>query len=62
MTVNKKDEVYISYIGDLARTPPDGILLVEQDADYVRACHELSHRGKSDTPLELWVRSKNHES
>ncbi len=62
MTVNKKEEVYISYIGDLAHTPPEGVLLVEQNADYVRACHELSHRGKSDTPLELWVRSKNHES
>ncbi|MFH1672064.1 MAG: hypothetical protein ABIF87_01350 [Pseudomonadota bacterium] len=57
----KKDEVSISYIGDLTHTPPDGVLLVEQDADYVRACRELSHRGKSDTPLELWVRSKNHE-
>lgn len=62
MTVNKKDEVYISHIGDLAHTPPDGVLLVEKDADYVRACHELSHRKKADTPLELWVRSKNHES
>ncbi|MDP3029038.1 MAG: hypothetical protein Q8O04_05995 [Deltaproteobacteria bacterium] len=62
MTLNNKDHVFISYIGDLARTPPDDVLLVEQDADYVRACHTLSHRRKSDTDLKVWVRSKNHFS
>lgn len=53
---------FIIYIGDLAHTPPDDVLLVEQDTDYVRACHTLSHRKKSDTDLKVWVRSKNHFS
>jgi hypothetical protein len=52
----------ISYVGDLARTPPDDVLLVEQDADYVRACHTLSQSGESDSGLKVWVRSKNHFS
>lgn len=60
--MSKKDGVCISYIGDLAYTPPDGVLLIEQDADYVRVCRELSKRRKSNTPLEVWIRSKIHES
>lgn len=62
MTVNKKDEVYISYIGDLAHTPPADVLLVEKDADYMRACHKLSQRRKSDADLKIWVRSNTHFS
>ena len=62
MTEGNKDHVLISNVGDLAHTPPDDVLLVEQDADYVLACHKLSHRRESDTNLKVWVRSKNHES
>ena len=50
----------ISYIGNLAHTPPDDVLLVESNEDYVLACHTLSHREKSDIGLKVWVRSKNH--
>jgi len=57
MTENKS---IISYIGDLALQSPDDVLLVEQDADYVRACHVLSQRRESDSDLKIWVRSKNH--
>lgn len=56
------DEIHINYIGDLAISPPDNVLMVEQDADFVRACNELSNRVKSNTALNLWVRSKNHEA
>ena len=52
----------ISYIGDLALKPPDDVLLLEQDADYVRVCHVLSQRRESDPEQKIWVRSKNHES
>lgn len=61
-SISHEPPVIISYIGDLAHTPPDNVFLVEQDADYVRACHILSHRRESDTELKIWVRSKNHES
>ncbi|MDA2928388.1 hypothetical protein MYX84_00320 [Acidobacteria bacterium AH-259-O06] len=60
MTVEDKKQVSVSYIGDLAHTPPDDVLLVERDEDYVRACQELSPRGSSGAGLKVWVRSKNH--
>ena len=50
----------ISYVGNLAHTPPDDVLLVESDEDYVRVCRVLSHRVKLDTAAKVWVRSKNH--
>jgi hypothetical protein len=53
-------QISVSYIGDLAHTPPEDVLLVERDEDYVRACRELSGKGSSSTGLKVWVRSKNH--
>ncbi len=50
----------IDYIGDLAHTPSDDVLLVERDEDYVRACRKLSPAGSSGAGLKVWVRSKNH--
>ena len=60
MTVEDKKQVSVSYIGDLAHTPPDDVLLVERDEDYARACQELSPGGSSGAGLKVWVRSKNH--
>ena len=60
VTVKDEKQVSVSYIGDLAHTPPDDVLLVEGDKDYVRACQELSPGGSSDAGLKVWVRSKNH--
>ena len=50
----------ISYIGDLAHTPSDSVLLVENDTDYVRVCKELSCFGNPDACRQVWIRSKNH--
>ena len=50
----------ISYIADLAYMPPDDVLLVVQDIDYVRACHTLSQSREPDPDLKIWVRSKTH--
>ena len=55
-----KKQVSVSYIGDLAHTPPDDVLLVERDEDYVRACQELSPGGPSGAGLNVWVRSRNY--
>ncbi|MCZ6774987.1 MAG: hypothetical protein O7D34_00845 [Ignavibacteria bacterium] len=55
-----KKQVTVSYIGDLAHTPPDDVLLVERDEDYVRACQKVSLGGSSGAGLKVWVRSKNH--
>jgi hypothetical protein len=60
VAVEDKKQVSVSYIGDLAHTPPDDVILVECDEDYVRACQELSPRGSSGVGLKVWVRSKNH--
>ena len=60
MTVEDKKQVSVSYIGDLVHTPPDDVLLLERDEDYVRACRELSPGGSSGAGLKVWVRSKNH--
>ena len=50
----------VSHIGDLAHSPPDDILLVENNEDYVRACYAMANRDKSGTGLKIWVRSKSH--
>jgi hypothetical protein len=34
-------QISVSYIGELAHTPSEDILLVESDEDYVRACQVL---------------------
>jgi hypothetical protein len=60
VTVEDKKQVSVSYIGDLAHSPPDDVLLVECDKDYVRVCQEISPGGLSGTGLKVWVRSKNH--
>ncbi|MCP4104690.1 MAG: hypothetical protein GY749_04005 [Desulfobacteraceae bacterium] len=58
--MKNKKQVSVSYIGDMIHTPPDDVLLVECDKDYVRACHELSIGGSAAGSLKVWVRSKNH--
>lgn len=60
MTVEDEKGVSVTYIGDLAHTPPDDVLLVERNEDYVRVCRELSCGESSGTSLKVWVRSKNH--
>ena len=62
MTEENKGTVWISNIGNLTHTPPDNVILVEQDADYVQACYRISQQERSGTPLKVWVRSKTHES
>ena len=46
----------ISYIADLTQTPPTGVILVENDADYVHACAGIRDSGD----CTLWVRNKHH--
>jgi hypothetical protein len=60
VTIDEKNQVSVSYIGNLAHSPPEDVLLVERDEDYVRACWELSAKGASASGLKVWVRSKNH--
>ncbi|MDO9566079.1 MAG: PglZ domain-containing protein [Candidatus Desulfaltia sp.] len=60
MTEDSKNKASISYIGDLAHIPPDDVILVESDGDYVRACQKLSRYWESHDCLRVWVRSKNH--
>jgi len=60
VTVDDGKQISLSYIGDLAHTPPEDVLLVERDGDYVRACQELSGTDASASGLKVWVRSKNH--
>lgn len=60
MTENSKCQASISYIGDLAHTPSDGVILVENNADYVRACQGLSRYWELNGCQRVWVRSKNH--
>jgi len=60
LTEDSKKKASINYIGDLAHVPPDGILLVENDTDYVRVCRELSRYWELHGCQRIWVRSKNH--
>lgn len=60
MTVPKNNLVKISYIGDLSYSPPDGVLLIDGDGDYVGACHVLSCEQEPEVIWEIWVRSLNH--
>lgn len=52
--------IFISYIGSLAYSPPKGILLVEDDADYVQACYLLVQQRRPGVDLQIWVRLKAH--
>lgn len=52
------DGVSISFVGDLSHSPPDDVLLVESDEDYVQACQLLSQAVTTHTGLNLWVRPK----
>ena len=52
------DGVSISFVGDLSHSPPDDVLLVESDEDYVQACQLLSQAVTTHTGLQLWVRPK----
>jgi hypothetical protein len=50
----------IDFIGDLPLSPPENVMLVENDRDYVQACRRLSKQfGAKEVP-EVWVRSRNH--
>jgi len=60
VSAEKEHLTSVSYIGDLAYTPPDGALVVENDVDYVRACRALSRTERSAAGMKLWVRSKSH--
>ena len=60
MTVDNRKQVSVSYVGELAHTPPNDVLLVECDEDYVHACRSLSSGGSPAAGLKVWVRSKNH--
>lgn len=60
MTEDIKFKAFVSYVGDLAYTPSDGVLQVENDADYVRACQILSRYWELHSCQGVWVRSKNH--
>jgi hypothetical protein len=57
---DNKHQAFISYVGDLAYAPPDGVVLVERDEDYVNACRKLSIAEPYPSGLKIWVRSKNH--
>ena len=60
MTEDSKNKASISYIGDLAHIPPDGVLFVENDTDYIQACQKLSSYWELHGCQKVWVRSKNH--
>ncbi len=52
--------IIIDYIGDMACSSPEQVVLVEHDEDYVRACRKLSGLHAPAAGLKVWVRSKNH--
>jgi len=60
VTADNKNEITVSYIGDLPHSAPDDVLLVESDEDYVRVCMELSRQAKPAPIRKVWVRSKSH--
>jgi len=57
---DNKNNVSVSYVGDLAYSPPAEVFMLERDEDYVIACHKLSQFATSDASIKIWVRSKNH--
>lgn len=60
MTVDRQSRVSISYVGELEHTPAEHVIVVETDADYVRACFLLSGRGEQHDIQTVWVRKINH--
>ena len=58
--MDQENRLLVSYVGNLACVPPDDVLVVERDEDYVQACHALSIAGPSGAGVKVWVRSKIH--
>lgn len=52
--------VQVSHIGDYNQVVPDEMLLVENDADYVVACHRLRDLLGSSESARIWVRHESH--
>ena len=50
----------ISRIGDYSYRLPEGVFLLETDADYVKACHALSEGASGGMSLIFWVRKRHH--
>ena len=48
----------ISHIGDYGYALPEGVFLVEKDADYVKACHSLTTSDADKSSLNIWVRKR----
>lgn len=49
----------ISYIGDYGYAFPEGVYIVEKDADYVKACHYLSMPADDGSSLKIWVKKRH---
>jgi len=49
----------ISYIGDYDYAFPEGVYMVEKDADYVKVCHLLTSPAGDTSPLNIWVKKRH---
>lgn len=53
-------EISVSYIGEIDLSLPDGVVLVEDDCGYVRACQKLPTPARQAGVRGVWVRRENH--
>ena len=52
--------IEVSHIGNYDGNVPEGTVLVQSDADYVKTCRLSAERALLKAPLKIWVRLKSH--
>lgn len=60
MNPSLEKRVVVCNVGELNQAPPENVLLVADDADYVRACRQIAMAEASASACKIWVRAPSH--
>ncbi len=55
-------DIVVSYVGDLPESASQGIVVVDNDPEYVAACRLIDQAIQNNGAVEVWARSRNHFS
>ncbi len=54
--------IVVSYVGDLPESASQGIVVVNNDPEYIAACRLIDQAIQNNGAVEVWARSRNHFS
>ncbi len=55
-------DIVVSYVGDLPSSASQGVVVVDNDPEYVAACRLIDQAIHDHGAIEVWTRSRNHFS